>query len=370
MVAGLSLCTSCETDRDDNPILHEVSDFVLETPEEKIYDLGKEETVFRLQCRQPEYGFQAAATYTLHVSLTENGLNEEGQFATLGTTFTTTTIQPDVNELNNLLADLYMAANPDVEDVTGKEVVAYMKLDAILTGSSRGASSSNAVEVKTFKLGKPVITLTPPTEMYLVGSTIGTAWSTWQPMVKVGGMDGEFWALAYMDAFKFGKYEQDWLGYSNIVSFNDQAGANPTAAGENNIKVNAGWYVVAIRAEVKGNDYAYTMTFYPPNVYLFGAATGNTWDYTDEWKFTVPETADGEFVSPAFAAEGELRICIKAEYDWWRYEFTLKDGTTIFYREDNAVNSGWTDLGAEYSVVGKVGQKVYMDFAKGTGRVE
>lgn len=369
----LPMLSSCDTDRDDNPVLYEATSFVLETPQEKLYDMGNAETVFKLQCRQPEYGFQAAVTYTLTVSLTEAGLTEEGKFATLGTTFNTTTIQPNVVELNNLLADLYMNANPDVEDVTGKEVVAYMKLDAVLTGSTRGAASSNAVEVKTFKLGKPVVTLTPPAEMYIVGSSIGTPWSTWQKMVKVGGMDGEFWSLVYIDAesgqFKFGKYEQDWLGFDNVASFNDQAGANPSNEG-GNIKVKAGWYVIAIRAEVKGSDYAYTMSFYPPDVYLFGAATGNSWDYTDEWKFTVPETADGEFVSPAFATNGELRICIKGEYDWYRYEFTLKDGTTIFYREDNAVNDGWTDLGDEYSVMGTTGQKVYLNFSTGTGEVK
>lgn len=376
-ICAVALClpmlSACDTDRDDNPVLYEPSSFVLETPQEQIYDLSKKETVFKLQCQQPEYGFQAAVTYTLHISLTENGLTEEGQFTTLGTTFVSTTIQPDVNELNNALADLYMAANPDVEDVAGKEVVAYMKLDAILTGSSRGVSSSNAVEVKTFKLGTPVVTLEPPTEMYIVGSSIGTPWTTWQKMIKVNGMDGEFWTMVYIDAengqFKFGKYEQDWLGFDNISSFNDQAGANPSNEG-GNIKVKAGWYVIAIRAEVKGSEYAYTMSFYLPQIYLFGAANGGVWAYADEWKFTIPETPDGEFVSPAFAASGELRMCVKAEYDWYRYEFTLKDGATIFYREDNAVNNGWTDLGSEYSVVGNPGQKVYLNFSTGTGEVK
>jgi hypothetical protein len=63
-------------------------------------------------------------------------------------------------------------------------------------------------------------------------------------------------------------------------------------------------------------------------------------------------------------------MCVKAEYDWYRYEFTLKDGATIFYREDNAVNNGWTDLGPEYSVVGNPGQKVYLNFSTGTGEVK
>ena len=66
----------------------------------------------------------------------------------------------------------------------------------------------------------------------------------------------------------------------------------------------------------------------------------------------------------------EVRMCIQANTDWWRLEFTLKDGTDIFYRENNAVNSGWTDMGSEYSVTGKSGQKIYLNFASGTGEVK
>ena len=41
------------------------------------------------------------------------------------------------------------------------------------------------------------------------------------------------------------------------------------------------------------------MTFYPGEVYLFGATNGGTWDYNDTWKFTTPDNKDGSFVSPA-----------------------------------------------------------------------
>ena len=112
------------------------------------------------------------------------------------------------------------------------------------------------------------------------------------------------------------------------------------------------------------------MTFYEPNVYVFGATAKDSWGYTDEWKFTVPDTKEGNFESPVLGATGEVRMCIQANTDWWRLEFTLKDGTDIFYRENNAVNSGWTDMGSEYSVTGKSGQKIYLNFASGTGEVK
>ena len=47
-------------------------------------------------------------------------------------------------------------------------------------------------------------------------------------MVSVNGLAGEFWSMVYFDSgaeFKFGKFEQDWNGYSKIHQFNDNAGA-------------------------------------------------------------------------------------------------------------------------------------------------
>lgn len=86
--------------------------------------------------------------------------------------------------------------------------------------------------------------------------------------------------------------------------------------------------------------------------------------------FTVPEDQSGEFKSPALTAAGEVRMCIKADTDWWRLEFTLKNGSEIFYRENNAVNSGWTDLGPEYSIAGTPGQVISLNFTEGTGSVK
>ena len=125
---------------------------------------------------------------------------------------------------------------------------------------------------------------------------------------------------------------------------------------------------------MKGSDYAFAMTFYPGNVYLFGATTadkeGASWDYTDKWMFTAPADKDGSFVSPAMAASGEARICVKTDVDWWRTECTLHNGE-IFYRENNAVNDSWgVDMGADYSIAGSAGKKVQMNFTAGTGELK
>ena len=47
-------------------------------------------------------------------------------------------------------------------------------------------------------------------------------------------------------------------------------------------------------------------------MYLFGNTTVGSWAFNDEWKFTVPATKDGNFVSPAMTASGEVRkMCIR-----------------------------------------------------------
>jgi agmatine/peptidylarginine deiminase len=112
------------------------------------------------------------------------------------------------------------------------------------------------------------------------------------------------------------------------------------------------------------------MTFYPGEVYLFGATNGGTWDYNDTWKFTAPDNKDGSFVSPAMTASGEARICVKTDVDWWRTEFTLCNGE-IFYRENNPVNDSWgKDVGPEYSIQGAAGKTIRLNFTAGTGELK
>ena len=102
------------------------------------------------------------------------------------------------------------------------------------------------------------------------------------------------------------------------------------------------------------------MTFYPGEVYLFGATNGGTWDYNDTWKFTAPDNKDGSFVSPAMTASGEARICVKTDVDWWRTEFIILNGK-IEYRGND---------GDQERVQGKAGQKAYLNFSDNTGKVE
>ena len=70
----------------------------------------------------------------------------------------------------------------------------------------------------------------------------------------------------------------------------------------------------------------------------------------------------------------EVRMCINPNPqwggDWWAHEFTLKDGTEIFYR-DKDMPTNWAETyGAEYSLQGSPGKVITLDFNNGTGEIK
>lgn len=374
---ALPLFTACETDNDSNPVLKEPDTFVLNTPAyaaNNVYDLKNAKTV-ELTCSQPDYGFPAPTTYRVQVSFTsefqEATEDSKANYVEIGTSYTTAKLNVDASELNTTLLDLWTAVNGEEAAFPTEPISVYVRLKAEVTDSGRGMCLSNVIELPKVLASKNASSLAPPKTMFVIGSMLED-WGVWKPMVMVSGMDGQFWTMIYFDAnsaFKFGTKEKEYIGMTdNRLSVIDKANAG--IEGDDNIEVtNAGWYIVYIKAAVKGDDYVFTMTFYPGEVYLFGVTNGGVWAYDDEWKFTV-DTASGNFVSPAMTASGEVRMCVKTEVDWWRTEFTLHDGN-LFYRENIAVNDGWSvDVGAEYSVQGSAGKVMQLDFTAGTGEMK
>ena len=123
-----------------------------------------------------------------------------------------------------------------------------------------------------------------------------------------------------------------------------------------------------VTAKVSGRDVNYTVTFNKPEVRLIGVAIGS-WDEGKGEAFSVPATADGEFVSPALPAlpgtddGGSVRMYAKVPgYDWWKSEFIVGiDGDKISYRGN----------GGDQARVGcTAGQKIYLNFSKDTGSIK
>ena len=69
MLMGLVFFTACE-DQNIDPVLQEPSTFTLNTPAfvNSVYDL-ENSTTLELTCTQPDYGFTAATSYSVEISL-------------------------------------------------------------------------------------------------------------------------------------------------------------------------------------------------------------------------------------------------------------------------------------------------------------
>ena len=204
-----------------------------------------------------------------------------------------------------------------------------------------------------------------PTELYMTGSAYNWG-KIWKQFVPVNDTKGAFWGIYYFaadDQVKFAP-QADWgndFGFAATISQAsvDRAGLSDS---DGNIKVGkAGWYLVYV--SVIGDNRV--VEFETPNVYLIGDTSHDGWNdqLAEQDLFTIPTDADGSFVSPAFAKNGELRICVHPEAaatDWWRTEFIILNGK-IEYRGND---------GDQERVQGKAGQKAYLNFSDNTGKVE
>ena len=268
----------------------------------------------------------------------------------------------------DLLADTWFKIFPQSALVGGS-----INWDALLGSSIDGDTSSDAFVTwkgaQAFKAGagKSKVTIDMvnwrysikpvSAELYLTGSEYGWG-ATWKPMVPVYGHEGEFWTLIYLNAgeeFKFAP-QADWGGDfgADQLQFVDNAGAGLTGTG-NVVVGNSGWYLLYVDATNK------VLETYAPDVYLMGETAGE-WAIAPEHKFTVPTGKDEDFVSPAFVADAELRMCVhpKEGVEWWQTEFIVLDGEIVF--RGAGPDQTRVKVGA--------GQRAYLNFTNGTGSVK
>ncbi len=237
---------------------------------------------------------------------------------------------------------------------------------------------TNAQAIKVDLVGKIKITLdvtnyrftvkdnSAPTALFMTGSAYNWG-GTWKEFVPVSDVKGAFWGIYYFAANDEVKFAPQ-AGWGNDFGYDASSisGASIELAGLSssggNIKVGkAGWYLVYV--SVVGDNRV--VAFEKPNVYLMGDTSYDGWNsqLVAQDLFTVPTTTDGEFVSPAFVKDGEVRICVHPETastDWWRTEFIVLS-KQIVYRGNG---------GDQDRVQGKAGQKVYLNFSTNTGKVE
>jgi hypothetical protein len=216
-----------------------------------------------------------------------------------------------------------------------------------------------------------------PENIYLIGNVTNWSWDAATQMIPVHGTEGKFWVIQYLGQVDGNNAEikfntaKDWnekdFGMKNTGIDN----ASKTLAGisgDDNIAIGRpGWYIIVVTTEISGRDYIYRAQFLEPNVYLCGDVAGGVWGVGAGNLFTVPGIslgADADFVSPAFtgnSGEGGVRACVVLSgQDWWHTEFMIFDGK-LEYRAKG---------GDQERVSGSVGQKLYINFTKKTGKIE
>lgn len=363
----LFLGVACESDRDSNPTMQKPTMFVLNTPSavSGIYDLKNTETV-QLACSQPDYGFTAATTYVVQMSLTQ----DFAKFSTLPTTYTTAKMDVLANEMATAVCEMMVEAGGYDETNFPVDVIpVYVRLTASLD-ESRGEINSNVIKLTNVK---PYFALSPmamPDKMYLIGNVFGNwDWANSSEMVPVNSIPCKFWTLQYFGAADGSKAEvkfntvKDWNGaqFGGSAKIDDSSKALAGLSGDDNLIVGKpGWYLVVVTTEISGRNFIYHVEFLEPNVYLTGDPSGG-YDVFDETRLFKIPTGLGQFESPAFVAAGELRICVKLkDIDWWKTEFVVLKGK-VEYRGTG---------GDQERVKVTAGQKVYMNFTDGTGEIK
>ncbi|MBF1517022.1 SusF/SusE family outer membrane protein [Prevotella pallens] len=384
LICAVCFFTACSDDNDENPVVKSPTTFHLNTPAlaaNGIYDLTHSNSI-ELTCSQPDYGYPAVTRYTVEVATSADMSDARA----LSGSYTTAKIEVDAAELASTLTELYLAKGMSEHQFPLTAPV-YIRVKAVQTTADNKEIEGTAITSNTIELSKVYFTfslppVTAPEKLYLVGSFNKWSWDNALEMIPVNGSPNIFWHLVYLDG----------EGNSAGVKFNSDKVWNKNAAGFEKITINPasdnaadiinangnigsskpGWYLMIVECTVVGRDIKYNVTFNKPNVYLQGVCTAaGGWDLIPDNLFSVPTTADGEFVSPAIGnavsggpsgSDPGVRICVKIpNADWWKSEFIVYD-KKIAYRGNGGDQTP--------RVAGAVGQKVYLNFTKETGEIK
>ena len=384
LICAVCFFTACSDDNDENPVVKSPTTFHLNTPAlaaNGVYDLTHSKSI-ELTCSQPDYGYPAVTRYTVEVATSADMSDARA----LSGSYITAKIEVDAAELASTLTELYLAKGMSEHQFPLTAPV-YIRVKAVQTTADNKEIEGTAITSNTIELSKVYFAfslppVTVPEKLYLVGSFNKWSWDNALEMIPVNGSPNIFWHLVYLDG----------EGNSAGVKFNSDKTWNGNEAGFEKITINPasdnaadiinakgnigsskpGWYLMIVECTVVGRDIKYNVTFNKPNVYLQGVCTAaGGWDLIPDNLFSVPTTADGEFVSPAIGnavsggpsgSDPGVRICVKIpNTDWWKSEFIVYD-KKIAYRGNGGDQTP--------RVAGAVGQKVYLNFTKETGEIK
>ena len=374
VVMSLTLMTACSDDNDSNPSIQTPTEFKLNTPAlvNTPIDLANSSKIM-LTCSQPNYGYTASVQYTVQVATDENMTDA----VELSETSTSAKVAINASSLASALTNIFVEKGKTEADFP-MDVKAYFRLKANIVTSNGNVVEgteilSNVVSLNKIHLLFSLPPVNLPSHVHIVGNFCDWDWAKSFDMVQVYGTDNIFWRLVYIDdsGIKLNtvaEWNKSEVGYAGITVSGDCKDDIIDKDG-NIASSNPGWYLVIVTTSVVNREIHYDVQFNKPTIWLIGPAAGST-DYAEEaegWSFTVPTTKDGDFVSPAFAGsvpggDGDgVRMYVKVPgHDWWHSEFVVLSDK-IEYRATG---------GDQARVAGSAGQKVYLNFSKGTGEIK
>lgn len=374
VVMSLTLMTACSDDNDSNPSIQTPTEFKLNTPalENTPIDLANSSKII-LTCSQPNYGYTASVQYTVQVATDENMTDA----VELSETSNSAKVAIDAASLASTLTNIYVEKGKTEADFP-MDIKAYFRLKANIVTSNGNVVEgteilSNVVSLNNIHLLFSLPAVNLPKNVYVTGSFCDWDWAKSFDMVQVYGTEDTFWRLVYIDdsGIKLNtatEWNGSEVGFAGITVSGDCKDEIIDKDG-NIASKNPGWYLVIVTTSVVNREIHYDVQFNKPTIWLIGPAAGST-DYAEEaegWSFTVPTTKDGDFVSPAFAGsvpggDGDgVRMYVKVPgHDWWHSEFVVLSDK-IEYRATG---------GDQARAAGSAGQKVYLNFAKGTGEIK
>lgn len=374
VVMSLTLMTACSDDNDSNPSIQTPTEFKLNTPAlvNTPIDLANSSKIM-LTCSQPNYGYTASVQYTVQVATDENMTDA----VELSETSNSAKVAIDAASLASTLTNIYVQKGKTEADFP-MDVKAYFRLKANIVTSNGNVVEgteilSNVVSLNNIHLLFSLPAVNLPKNVYVTGSFCDWDWAKSFDMVQVYGTEDTFWRLVYIDdsGIKLNtatEWNGSEVGFAGITVSGDCKDEIIDKDG-NIASKNPGWYLVIVTTSVVNREIHYDVQFNKPTIWLIGPAAGST-DYAEEaegWSFTVPTTKDGDFVSPAFAGsvpggDGDgVRMYVKVPgHDWWHSEFVVLSDK-IEYRATG---------GDQARAAGSAGQKVYLNFAKGTGEIK
>ena len=374
VVMSLTLMTACSDDNDSNPSIQTPTEFKLNTPAlvNTPIDLANSSKII-LTCSQPNYGYTASVQYTVQVATTPDMSDAQE----ISETSSSAKVEVNASLLASTLTNILVEKGKTEADFP-MDVKAYFRLKANIVTSNGNVVEgteilSNVVSLNNIHLLFSLPPVNLPKNVYVTGSFCDWDWAKSFDMVQVYGTEDTFWHLVYIDdsGIKINS-AAEWngseVGYDKITVDGDCKDDIIDKDG-NIASKNPGWYLVVVTTSVVNREIHYDVQFNKPTIWLIGPAAGSD-DFAEEaegWSFTVPTTKDGEFVSPAFVGsvpagtDKGVRMYVKIPgHDWWHSEFVTLDGK-IKYRATG---------GDQDRATGNVGQKVYLNFSKGTGEIK